>query len=356
MNDKANYKALQLHGGDIYKNKVELDFSVNINHLGMPCNVRRALHEAVAHCEEYPDHACAELISVLSSRLGISPDRLILGNGASELFWAIVHALKPARVMIPVPSFSGYKQASECEYCDVEYYYLREEDGFALTEKFLGAISDDLDMIFLANPNNPTGRCVEQALMQRIARLCQEKRIWLVIDESFIEFTKRESESLAADGLSRLITVRAFTKSYAIPGVRLGYMISSREVCSLIRKQLPDWNISIFAQRAGAAAVSDEKYLNSSVELIQREREALSRDLRSLGLKIYEGEANYLLFYLPDELYEGQLYKLLLERGILIRCCESFVGLGKGYYRTAIRSRDDNLILIEEIKKALMKI
>ena len=345
-----------IHGGDIYRNHVLLDFSVNMNPLGIPESVVEALHSAVDQCGTYPDIHSQELKLEVSKMLGIPENRLIFGNGASELFLAVVHAFKPKKIVIPAPSFYGYEHAAKAVQADISYYYLKEEIEFALTESIFSYFREDVDMLFLATPNNPTGRRVDRRDLNKILTHCRENNIIVVLDECFIEFCVGETENglSAIDMLSmyeNLIVIRAFTKIFTIPGVRLGYLVcENKGFCEKIMRQLPEWNISTFAQKAGAACAKEQAFIRRTQDYLKSEREFLIQGLKNVKdfqCEIYPGEANFLLIYTDQPFYEK-----LLKKRILVRDCSNFRGLKNGYYRIAVKSRKENeelLNVMEEI-------
>ena len=335
-----------VHGGDIYRNQVQVDFSVNGNPLGMPKEVSENLHEAVAHCTEYPDPEHAALRRSVGVMLEIPEEYLLFGNGASELFMAIVHAIKPKKILIPVPSFLGYEYAAQAAESELVFYRCNEAEDLELGEAFLEWLTDDIDLLFLANPNNPTGKRLDGVYLRRILQICRQKSIWVVLDECFIEFCGNSFSMInELDMYDSLIVVRAFTKIYAIPGVRLGYLASCNQpLLTRIKRQLPEWNLSTFAQQAGIACIGQKKYLDESVAYVRTERKFLTDGLQEIGLKVFVGEADFILLYSEIPLYEE-----LLQKGFLIRDCSNFRGLGKGYYRIAIRTRNENERLLSEI-------
>ncbi|WP_444643719.1 pyridoxal phosphate-dependent aminotransferase [Caproiciproducens sp. R1] len=339
-----------IHGGDIYRNQVRIDFSVNSNPLGIPDSVKDALHEAVGHCEQYPDIRAEKLAESVSQMTGVGTEHLLFGNGASELFLAIIHAVRPKRIVIPVPSFFGYEKAAMASDAEIGYYEMKESAGFALDEGLLEQLTGDTDLLFLANPNNPVGNLLDGTLLKKIAAVCREKRITVVLDECFLEFTGEEERLSFKNRLQEypnVVVVRAFTKIFAIPGVRLGYLFcGDRELTERIKNQLPEWNLSVFAQAAGAAACREKEYLEKTVRFVKTEREYLSGELRRLGFRVYPSAADYLLFYTSVPLYD-----LLLEKEILIRDCGNYRGLHEGYYRIAVKQHGENETLIREIER-----
>lgn len=340
---------MQYHGGDIYRNQIRLDFSVNTNPLGMPDSVKEALHQAVEEAEHYPDIHAQELTNAVAEQLRISEKQLVFGNGASELFHAVLHAVKPSKILIPVPSFLGYEEAAKALDCEVIFYEMKKEENFCLTERILDVLDESISLVLLANPNNPVGNLVELELIFKIAEKCRQCDITLVLDECFVELTGKEmthSFLSQSDEFPNVVVVRAFTKLYAIPGVRLGYLVCEQTLAEQIRSQLPEWNLSVFAQRAGAAAIKEQEYVARAVACIQTQRLFLREELKTAGCSVYDSDADYLLFY-----SEKKLYELFLQRGILIRDCSNFRGLQSGYYRIAVKSEEQNRIFAEVLRE-----
>lgn len=345
-----------IHGGDIYRNQVQYDFSVNINPLGIPEGVAAALHQAVEECRAYPDMQHQALKQAISEMTGVRTEDVICGNGASELFMAIMQALKPGKAVIPVPSFYGYEWAAEAAGCECIYYEMPAEQNFSLTaaviRNMLAEIPADTRMLILANPNNPVGNVIGRKVLQELFSACQKRNILVVLDECFLEFTEEEEAASwikRTAEFSNLIVVRAFTKLFAIPGVRLGYLVCGNEALKQkIKRVLPEWNISVFAERAGEAACRERDYREKTRQLVQTEREYMKDALRKTGVYVYDSRANFLLIQSKTALYEP-----FLSRGILIRDCKNFRGLKEGYYRIAIKSREENQILIQELSKIM---
>lgn len=340
---------MQYHGGDIYRNQIRLDFSVNTNPLGIPDSVREALHQAVEEAEHYPDIHAQELTKAVAEQLQISEKQLVFGNGASELFHAVLHAVKPSKILIPVPSFLGYEEAAKALDCEIIFYEMKKEEKFCLTERILDALDESISLVFLANPNNPVGNLVEPELIFKIAEKCRQCDITLVLDECFMELTGKEmthSFLKQLDKFPNVVVVRAFTKLYAIPGVRLGYLICEQTLAEKIRSQLPEWNLSVFAQRAGVAAIKEQEYVARAVVCIQTQSLFLREELKAAGCNVFDSDADYLLFY-----SEKKLYELFLQRGILIRDCSNFRGLQRGYYRIAVKSEEQNRIFADVLRE-----
>lgn len=349
-----------IHGGDIYNNKVNMDFSVNINPFGIPESVKDAMHEAIEQCDRYPDIKSDGLRKAIAGSLSITPENIITGNGASELFMAIVHAIKPKKAIVPEPSFYGYEYALRAVCCQIDYFNTDLEtkdsdiDKTTINIDNISGINkmmqDDISMIFLASPNNPTGQITDKATLTAIIEQCKKRNIFVVLDECFIDFCKKPQSLI---GLTKqyenLIVVRAFTKIFAIPGVRLGYLVCGNDMLrNKIQRQLPEWNVSVIAQRAGIACLKDTDYVRKTASYVRRQREYLTAGLLQYGFKVYNSDANFILFYSSIPLYE-----LLLKKQILIRDCSNYRGLKKGYYRIAVRTENENNKLLKAIGECI---
>lgn len=343
-----------LHGGDVYRNKISYDFSVNGNPLGMPQAVKEALSQAIFHCNRYPDPEQEKLVKALSEKYERKQEETILGNGASELFLAYIHAEQPQKVLLPVPSFAGYVKACQACPCEIIPYHLKKENQFTITQDFLQEMKEEVDCIFLANPNNPVGNCIDKPLLLQILEKAKENHIRVILDECFLEFTDVEKElSMLSclDNFPQVLLVRAFTKIYGIPGVRLGYGFSTDTfLIKKMKKHLPEWNISLFAQYAGAAALKSDEYVRNTVKEVAKERAFLAEKMKKFGFEVFDARADFIFFYTDMELYQP-----LLQQEILIRDCQNYDGLTKGYYRIAVKTHEENLILLQAIEKLQQK-
>ena len=338
---------MSVHGGDVYRNHVDMDFSINVNPLGTPKCIKEALYRAVEICGKYPDMEAERLGKSVSTFLGVPKEYLLFGNGASELFMAIVHGIKPKKIVIPVPSFYGYEYAAKSVDSEIVYYEMKQENNFCATEDIYHTLTEDVGLIFLANPNNPIGNLLDKEMMQELLLHCRDKRIYVVVDECFIEFCGNQFSLLSEIWKSEhLILVRAFTKIFTIPGVRIGYLVcKSKAVRTKIAGQLPEWNLSCFAQEAGCICAEQIEFISETESYIEKERQFMEKRLIQMGFQIFSSMANFITIYSDIPLYDG-----LLEKGILIRDCNNFRGLGKGFYRSAVKSRKENETLAMAIE------
>ena len=338
------------HGGDIYTYRGMLDFSVNVNPFGMSGHVAEAAKRGVDLSGNYPDSQCRSLKAKLSEKTGIPASRFLIGNGAADLFFGIVLAEKPKKALIPVPAFSEYEQALKTVDCEICFHPLKREDHFRLTEDFLEALDESLDMVFLCCPSNPAGQAVEPELLRKIAVRCEEKQIRLVLDECFVEFLDDPagySMARETERFEKLFIVRAFTKMHAIPGLRLGYGITSDEgLLEKMQEIRQPWSVSVPAQEAGIAALEEEERTRETRAYVRRERARMERELTDAGVEVIPSEANFILMHSPLD-----LFTLLKEQDILIRDCANYRGLGKGWYRMAVKKKEENDRLLEAVRK-----
>lgn len=345
---------MTIHGGDIYRNSAALDFSVNGNPLGMPQSVKDALHRAVEQCVAYPDIETQALKEAVGRMLAVPKEYLLFGNGSSELFMAIAHGLCPKKTVIPIPSFYGYEYAAKAAGSEIYFYELQQKDGFRMTEKLCECLTGDVDLLFLANPNNPTGRLLEKETIAAILRHCREKGIYVVVDECYIAFCAGCPSLLSElETNEHLLLIGSFTKIFSIPGVRLGYLLcKNTELLTKIAEQLPEWNLSCFAQEAGCACAGEQTFMVETESYTARERAYLEEALSRNGFLVFPSAANFILFYREEKSLATTLYHQLLRQGILIRDCENFRGLGKGFYRVAVKTREENNRLLQALKES----
>lgn len=349
---------MQLHGGDIesFKEKYgiyPLDFSAGISPLGMPENVEKAIIEGIKGISIYPDDEQRSLRKAIGEFEGIGDDMVICGCGAVSIIYSLVHALWPRSALIPVPGFGEYEKALKAYGCHIEYHLLKESENFALGDDILDKIDENIDMVFICQPNNPTGKLVERNLLKKILEKCERAHALLVVDECFIDFLE-DSEELSAKELTsskNIFIIKAFTKVFAMAGVRLGYGISvDKQLLCRMKSVTPAWTVSGVAELAGIQATKEKEYIQSLKELIKREKGLVLEEFRKLGIKVIGHDANYIFFKSAVDLRER-----LGEKGILIRGCESFRNLDKGYFRIGIRKREDNKIFIDALREVLEK-
>ena len=346
-----------VHGGDWAGYRAEfgrdaLDFSANVSPLGLPAGVAAAITAALPMADRYPDPLCRALRTRLAAAEGVDTAQILCGNGAADLIYRLALALRPRRALLPAPTFAEYAAALETVDCDVQRFLLREENDFAVTDGFVDAIDDSTDAVFLCQPNNPTGQVTPLVMVQKLLRRCADCGAVLVVDECFLDFLAAR-DALTAKTVLRdapnLIILKAFTKLYAMAGVRLGYALcSDAALLDKMRAAGQPWAVSGLAQAAGLAALEETAYADSVRTLIAEQRPRLAAGLRALGLRVVDGQANYLLFRAPADFGAK-----LRRHGAVVRGCGNYPGLDETWYRTAVRTQKENEQLLKIMREVL---
>ncbi|MBR6404061.1 MAG: aminotransferase class I/II-fold pyridoxal phosphate-dependent enzyme [Eubacterium sp.] len=364
-----------IHGGDIYSNKIQYDFSVNINPLGCPETVIKAVKDGIRRMNHYPDPEQRRARHGLSSLEGVVPENIICGNGASELIMAVVRAVNPKNALLVSPGFFGYQHAlNVIQGCQISEFFLKEENDFKLTEDILDYITDKTDILFLTNPNNPTGKNIDSDLLERILEKCESCKCTVLLDECFLRLSNRMFDYISDSSgdrsysykkkvseYSNLYVVDAFTKLFACPGIRAGYLVSSADNIDSVRRQLPEWNLSIPSEEmlvTGAEVLMNSDYLEKSLKMIREEREYLIEEFGIISnCRIVNSDTNFFVVQMninSSELCMNQklyIFSELLKQSILIRDCSNFSGLGEGWFRIAVKGHEENMLLVNTIKK-----
>lgn len=350
------------HGGDIYSarerngNLPVLDFSANINPLGLPPSVKQAVIDGISDCIHYPDPLCRELIRELAAYEKVEENQLVCGNGAADLIFRLVVAKMPYRAMVLAPTFAEYEKSLESVGCLIEYLELSADKGFRLDEEILFRLNSSLDMLFLCNPNNPTGQVLNPTLLRQILCKCKEEGILLVLDECFIDFMEEPQVHTMKDFISdfdNLFILRAFTKNFAMPGFRLGYGICGNEtLIKILAETGQPWSVSLPAQLAGRQALKETAYLEEARKLVAEERIYLQEELSQLGMLVYPPAANYIFFRLQDNGFSSETFQeKLSQRSILVRSCSNYIGLDSSYFRIAVKTRPENERLVTALQQ-----
>ena len=347
-----------VHGGDWAGYRAEfgrdaLDFSANVSPLGLPVGVAAAITAALPTADRYPDPLCRELRAKLTTAEGVPAEQILCGNGAADLIFRLVLALRPRRALLPAPTFAEYAAALDTVGCTITRFMLDEVNDFAVTEAFINAVTPEIDLVFLCQPNNPTGQVTPPALVEKMLRRCVACGAVLVVDECFLDFLPARDELTAKMLLHdtpNLIILKAFTKLYAMAGVRLGYALcSNAALLDKMRAAGQPWAVSGLAQAAGVAALQETAYADAVRVLIETQRPRLAAGLRTLGLRVVDGQANYLLFNAPAD-FGGKLRR----RGAVVRSCANYPGLDATWYRTAVRTEKENAALLKIMREVLV--
>ena len=343
-----------VHGGDWAGYRAQfgrdaLDFSANVSPLGLPEGVAKAITAALPTADRYPDPLCRELRAKLALHEGVPTDHILCGNGAADLIFRLVWAKRPRRALVTAPTFAEYAAALETVGCTVERFILQAADDFAVPEAFLSAIDDRVDLVFLCQPNNPTGQLTPPDFVARILQRCTACGALLVLDECFLDFLPDHAQLTAKPllGSGDLLILKAFTKLYGMAGVRLGYALSAdTALLDAMQHTGQPWAVSSLAQAAGLAALDETAYVEQVRALIAAQRPLLASGLRALGLRVLDGRANYLLFQGPETLGET-----LRQKGVVLRSCANYPGLDGSWYRTAVRTAAENERLLQALSE-----
>jgi threonine-phosphate decarboxylase len=352
------------HGGNIYEqSRINgfspdrvIDFSASINPNGMPRRASAAIRDHIRLVPHYPETHSESLASVIEKHYRIKSGSVICGNGSTELIYLIPRVLKPRRVLVTAPAFSEYEKACEISgKADVARYVLGPEDDFSVDpDHFINAMEGlcsgkkemRCDLAFLCNPNNPTGRLMKKRDILKIADAAFTIRCYLVVDEAFIDFCEGESVIASVAKNPYLIVLRSMTKFYALAGLRLGFGVFHPRLAGKLKRHKEPWSVNSLALAAGSVVFSDRAYQNASLAMFRREKRFLENKFNDLGIKYFASDANYYLLHFRNS---RTIVNGLEKKGILVRDCSNFKGLGKGYVRIAVRSRKENSRLMKEL-------
>ena len=399
-----------LHGGDIYtaadKLNIDpdqlLDFSANIMPFGLDQRIKNAVCRSIDSCQHYPDPNQNKLRQALARRHGLRPEQIVCGNGAADVLYRAVQAIKPQCAYLPVPSFLEYERALKQYDCEIQEYLLTVEANFKIDANFISWLETESaknpnqqqkQVVILCQPNNPTGILIEPAILDNIVRLCLKKGLYLLLDECFLDFLHpvqenkhsllhllRQSEVLT-DG--KLLILRSMTKFYAMPGLRIGYLCTDQASARRIMNIGQPWAVGTLAEAAALAVLENESFDNSEdctelgcrelsctelactelrdsgtvddSEAVDRwlssERPRLEQALLEHGFEVWHGAANFIFFRAVGC---PQLGELMLKRKIMLRSCANYSGLSLEYYRIAVRTHEENSYFISQLSNILL--
>ena len=380
---------MDFHGGNIYKVfrekniKEILDYSSNINPYGIPESLKKRITENLEILERYPDPDYVELREKLAHLNKVDMSDIVLGNGATEIIFLFMKVINPKKILIVSPTFGEYERAVkateisgdtvslsssngdnkniENKKIEIEYFELKESDDFKLN---IGNLKNELenkyDLLIICNPNNPTGKFLKLAQTEEILKECNKYDTKLFIDEAFIEFLAdgmKESIINTEENKKNLFVTRAFTKFFAIPGLRLGYgMYFDKELEKKISEKKEPWSVNNIAEMAGLTVLDDTEYIEKTLKWIVEEKIYMYEKLNEIsGIKVYETEVNFITGKIDEKLFsEGLNVKVLrekmLEQGILIRNASNFKFLDERFFRLAIKDRESNDRVIKVLK------
>lgn len=357
---------MDLHGGNIYRLAREkgikeiLDYSANINPLGISEKLKETVANSWELFERYPDPHYTELKEVLGTYNNIDTSEIIVGNGATEVIFLYCKTISPKRALIVMPTFAEYERALNTIDCKVDYFELLEEDDYKLDiDRLKSELEKDYDLLIMCNPNNPTGKFIGLDSMKKVAEVTKRSNTKLMVDEAFVEFVEGgEEESIALVNEEHIFIIRALTKFFAIPGVRLGFAICrDRELTKKIEDNREPWTVNTLAELSAKVLLEDHEYIKRSREWIEEEKVYMYRELeKGSYIKPYKTTTNFILVKLLGEITSSELRDKMIEEGVLVRDASNFPYLGDKFIRLAIKGRDTNKQVIEKIVRVTNEI
>ncbi len=355
---------IQQHGGNLREisqrygipEEEILDFSASINPLGPPKRALRAILDGMEGLVHYPEIDGITLRERLAGVEGLSIENILVGNGSSEFIYLVPRVLSPKRALVPAPSFSDYGRALRLAGCEVNPFPLAEANDFRLdSERLIDALEERVELVVLCNPNNPTGACLPPRELLCAVEAAAERGITFLCDEAFIDFVPDGTIRRKVKEFSNLLVLRSFTKFYGIPGLRAGALYGPETLIGKIVERQEPWTLNTLARSAVMECFEDEAYREETLSLMDEERTFLSRELAALpGMTVFPSAANFLLLKTASPMPEPErLFTVLLRAGILVRSCASFSGLGPRFFRVAVRSPEENRLLLETFRQAV---
>ena len=342
-----------LHGGNIYAVKRKyakevIDFSANINPLGLPANVKKAIYANFDGILHYPDPEAKNITRRIAQYWRVKEENVLVGNGSAELIYLIMHAFRPTTTIIAVPTFSEYERAARCTGSRVSFKRLLKEKNFQLPE----LNSKSAEALFLCNPNNPTGNLIIEE--RNVVKNLPAKLI--IVDEAFMDFLPDEKNYTLikeAHKNKKIVVLRTFTKFFALAGLRIGYLVAHQDVIKKLKAYRIPWSVNAFAQLAAEMILEDREYIRKTRQLIEKERRFLFNEIARIRQLIpYPSVANFLLVKIDKgRINSDSLRKKLLARSILVRDCSNFRSLTDRFIRVAVRNRPENKQLVKALRE-----
>ena len=356
------------HGGNVYKVARErripveqiIDFSASINPLGPPAAGLRAIRSALKQIVHYPDPDCWKLRQGLAQRCGVDPDMILVGNGSTELIHLLPRVLAIRSALIMGPTFEEYARALMDTGSSVQYVHARREDRFRppLKEVLLqlSAKRSRFDAVFLCNPNNPTGQVMNRRTVCELAEVVDRQQGWLIVDEAFIDYCQMQSVVSMLSAHPRMMVLRSLTKFYAMPGLRIGYLVGASKVVDQLKDRQPPWSVNSLAQEVSRAVLQDYAYATQSRTFMKSERSRFIRGLRTVSaVRVFPSAANFVLIELPASTCASEVTDRLAAERLLVRDCSTLPGLTTQMIRVAIRTAKENRRLIAALGACVRK-
>ena len=331
-----------------------IDFSSNVNpHI--ISNLGKYVLEGLEKSRSYPDINYTNLRNNISDYIKVDSELIIPGNGATEIIYLLMKSIK-RRLAILNPTFSEYGRGAKLNNLEIIDFHLKEENNFSIDLDEIQKNMDKFDSLFVCNPNNPNGKVKD---LNELLDLMIENDKLLIVDETFMEFVGEEEKYSLINKIEQtpnLFILKAVTKFFGMPGLRLGYGVTSnKHIIKNIYEYKEPWTINSFAENLSNYLFKDKEYINGSKDYYINERKFMLEELRKISrLKVYDTDTNFVLIKLDDDEANSLKLELFEKYNILIRDASNFIGLDKSYIRVAIKSHNDNKVLIESLRKILV--
>lgn len=357
------------HGSDLeaiekcYHIKKEdiISFSANVNPLGISYQLRSTLADNLDAITTYPDREYTALRTCIATYAGTQPENVIVGNGSTELISLFIQTKHPKKALVLGPTYSEYEREIALGGGTTLYYPLKEEHEFHMdVEDFCSHLSDQLELLVLCNPNNPTSTAITCSQMRRILDACLQYGIFVMVDETYVEFAPEEKDVTSiplTNYYTNLIILRGTSKFFAAPGLRLGYAVTgNQDLIKAINTRKNPWTINSLAEIAGRLMFPDEEYIRHTRELICGERERLFNELSTWdSVTVYEASANFILMKIRKPGITSQdLFDHCIRKGLMIRDCSTFPFLDDHFVRFCVMLPEQNDRLLEAFKEVLL--
>lgn len=353
-----------MHGGNVhelaqrYNLKIEdmIDFSSSISPLGIPGAVMQAVRDSLEMITHYPDPACADFCRLAAAEHGVKNENILAGNGAAELIYLIVNMIKPGCTLIPIPTFSEYEYAVNSVAGKIRFVKIQPRDNqFFISVENVCDLIPGSDLAFVCNPNNPTGTLLGRHDLQHIVEIGRAHNCLVVVDEAYLDFVENGHKYSMTEKIldyDNLIVLKSLTKVYSLPGLRIGYAVGPKNLMDRMRDLRDPWSVNTLAQVAGAASFKEPDFRPRLQRYVWKERQFLYEELRKIkGLLPYYPTANFILVNCQQTGITSRCWQEeLAQSGLLVRDCSSFNGMGPHFIRIAVRSRAENIRLIEAMK------
>lgn len=352
------------HGGDLVtasavfgvSEEQFLDYSANINPLGPPEEGVAILRQGEKYILNYPDPAHRKLRQALARKNEVGEEEILVGNGAAECMALAFQAFRPRKTGVVQPCFVEYTQLATLYGSEIVTAYAKEERGFRPDPADVHRLLQETELVILGHPNNPTGFVYSWEELKAFAQWAEEEKTMLLMDEAFLDFLPPEEAPTLLKERKRyphVLLLRSMTKFYAIPGLRLGYVMGVGDNIAAMKQMQIPWSVNGLALAVGEACCQVEAYEEETRRVVSMEKQVLQEALHGLGWEALPGKANYLLVRLPMGKAASDLQHRLGKKGILIRNCSMYPGLTERDFRIAVRGREENQCLLRGLQEVV---